>query len=521
MPEIQLHDFTQADWDLFQNGRVTIAASHQQKHEHDARFVFPLQMRTLLSHNKNVFVTDFVFTNCVYLWPVDIGSYEQAGKIIFKGCVFEAKVTISTTENVEFENCSFKNDLTISQVTQFKYGNLSIGGKFWISTNSSQSLTLENITVSDGKEMLVIANNIGLRLENCKLPILQITGPSNIDGHLVIEDSKIEQIKILAANIEIGLYISGSEISKFKINQLSRISQELKIEDSKIAEIEFPLSSFQETVISRSNLGILNFTKTNKKEDVLILESLNVGAIVFDNILNEGQFSLRGVNIAAGGKIRVISSNIGKMDFILCNFKSAQLEFENSKMTEVFVSETEFPKRAYSNGRENHAQAQLAFGQISAAFQKQGDTVRALEYQAREIEAHYKQLRFYDREERKFSFTKISLWLNKWSNDFGRSWQRGLLFSLGVGFMFFCFVVMSADEFGIGIPAFDSRLFIAYVRFMNPLRFFELETIFKLNGEESFLTLTSWSYFLDFLGRVFVAYGFYQTIQAFRRYGRK
>jgi len=25
----------------------------------------------------------------------------------------------------------------------------------------------------------------------------------------------------------------------------------------------------------------------------------------------------------------------------------------------------------------------------------------------------------------------------------------------------------------------------------------------------------------DFLGRIFVAYGFYQTIQAFRRYGRK
>jgi hypothetical protein len=56
---------------------------------------------------------------------------------------------------------------------------------------------------------------------------------------------------------------------------------------------------------------------------------------------------------------------------------------------------------------------------------------------------------------------------------------------------------------------------------MNPLRFFELESIFKVGQERPFLSLSGWSYFWDLWGRVFVAYGFYQTIQAFRKYGRK
>ena len=56
---------------------------------------------------------------------------------------------------------------------------------------------------------------------------------------------------------------------------------------------------------------------------------------------------------------------------------------------------------------------------------------------------------------------------------------------------------------------------------MNPLRFFELETIFNNTSKEGNIKLNGYSYLADFGGRVFVAYGYYQTIQAFRRFGRK
>jgi len=56
---------------------------------------------------------------------------------------------------------------------------------------------------------------------------------------------------------------------------------------------------------------------------------------------------------------------------------------------------------------------------------------------------------------------------------------------------------------------------------MNPLRFFDTDALFTKGNNKPYLTLTNLSYLWDFLGRVFVAYGYYQTIQAFRRFGRK
>ncbi len=56
---------------------------------------------------------------------------------------------------------------------------------------------------------------------------------------------------------------------------------------------------------------------------------------------------------------------------------------------------------------------------------------------------------------------------------------------------------------------------------MNPIRFFDLSDLFKKEQDKHWLTLTWYSYVIDFFGRVFIAYGYYQTIQAFRRFGRR
>ena len=66
----------------------------------------------------------------------------------------------------------------------------------------------------------------------------------------------------------------------------------------------------------------------------------------------------------------------------------------------------------------------------------------------------------------------------------------------------------------------DPRLIASLFRFMNPLRIFDLETLFTQHGK-TFVTLTGTSYLFDLLGRITLTYGYYQTIQAFRRFGRK
>jgi hypothetical protein len=343
-----------------------------------------------------------------------------------------------------------------------------------------------------------------------------------VEGDIFIDNSKISTIDFFAMKVGGTFRIANSELGHIFMRDRSKIGERFVISESRISNIALPLSCFNEFEMSDNKIEHLELVGNSKKDCVLILQRNTISKMLLNSINNEGQMSFREIQLAQDGIIEIKSSNLGKSDFILCDFAKAKLEFQSSKMTEIFVSETEFPQTVISNGVKNHRQAQLAFGQLSSAFQKQGDTVRSLEYQAREIEAHYRHLLFYDKKDGKISFTKVSLWLNKWSNDFGRSWQRGMLFSIAAGIIFFYLLVVSSRTYHIGLPiSFDSRIFISFLRFMNPLRFFELETMFKLGSDKSFLSLSGWSYFWDFLGRVFVAYGFYQTIQAFRRYGRK
>jgi hypothetical protein len=330
---------------------------------------------------------------------------------------------------------------------------------------------------------------------------------------------------LILNKVEIGsvLVIQNSSFEKISLDDISGIKRQLQIQNTSISNgVHFVMDQLRLLRISVCSIGELKFSEENQDENNYVVEKSEVNKLIFENVLNKGLISLRELNRNIGGDISIISSDLGKTDFILCNFNSAKFEFENSKLANLFLAETDFPKRVVLNNKLNFSQAQLAFGQLRTAFQNQGDSVREMEYHSREIEAHYKRLSFYDKGSNKIGFTKISLWLNKLSNDFGRSWQKGLMFSICSGIIFFYLLVVSSKEYKIAFPInFDGRLFPAFLRFMNPLRFFELEAIFKFNQDKPFLSLVGRSYLFDFLGRIFVAYGFYQTIQAFRRFGRK
>jgi hypothetical protein len=222
------------------------------------------------------------------------------------------------------------------------------------------------------------------------------------------------------------------------------------------------------------------------------------------------------LNFEKDDLLSIGSSNLVKTDFSNCDFSKGILEFENSKITECFLAGTKFPKRIRNKGKINHSQAQLAFGQLATAFQRQGDTVSQLEYQSREIGEHYHGLAWTWRN----LFQKFNLLLNYVSNNFGRRWIQGFIFSVAVGILLFSAVLWSTEEYSFGFKT-QWGLFPAFVKFMNPLRFFDLDNLFFVSQKQRVVGFSGWSYFWDFLGRVLLAYGYYQTIQAFRRFGRK
>ena len=109
---------------------------------------------------------------------------------------------------------------------------------------------------------------------------------------------------------------------------------------------------------------------------------------------------------------------------------------------------------------------------------------------------------------------KIILWFNKNSNEFDTNWVVGVNFSLLVGCLTYFTILLSInnnivfDESPEGISNFLTSL----VDVFNITKWDNLEIIgVKLKG---------FSYLFLFIGRIFIGYGYYQTIQAFRKFGK-
>jgi hypothetical protein len=476
-------------------------------------------------NQANTKLVNLVFQDCKFNLNVSIGDSSQAGIVIFSNCIFENKVSISSTRNCFFKtHCHFKDDLNVEyyDVKGVEISNITFDKNLILSGRNDGEIALKNLNI-DGE-----IQEQRLKINSTLLKSISITNvkASSISFNKTIfeSDAKIKNVQLRDLELndckinQIFQLISSNISNKLTVSTIYQNLGELKVlENTFLNEVSLNISQIYKATISDCTINNLALTGANKKEDIINIQKCEIISLKIEEVYNNGLFTLKGINIPLNGKLSILSSNIGKTDFIRCDFSEAILEFDNSKIIESFFAETDFPTIVRLGDKETPSQSQLAFGQLATTFQKQGDTVRALEYQSRELQAHYKGLKFFSKD----IFKTFNLWLNLVSNYFGRYWMRGIIFTFIVGNTFFCFLLLSTDEYQLGYPTINENLVPAFLKFMNPLRFFDVESLFKSSLGEVKISSNGWTYFWDFWGRIFVAYGFYQTIQAFRRYGRK
>ena len=106
--------------------------------------------------------------------------------------------------------------------------------------------------------------------------------------------------------------------------------------------------------------------------------------------------------------------------------------------------------------------------------------------------------------------------LNWLSNKNGVSWGRGIIFTFLAGCLFLYLSIISTECYFIDFRIINS------VDFLKCFKYFFIFILPTHNA--NFLDAenpTKLFYLFDFLGRIFVSYGIYQTIQAFRKYKSK
>ena len=242
------------------------------------------------------------------------------------------------------------------------------------------------------------------------------------------------------------------------------------------------------------------FSTTTFKENVLFTYTLINKLVIFRDTNFE-----KGLDLS----LAIISGQTSIFNINLSDFKDVKDtndvdEFENN------VSEKGVITR--KNKRET-------FRILKMQLMSNQNNIDALHYYSFEMRAFEKQLD-QDIFENKIYKNSIQnyfiLILNRYSNKYGTSWWTGFLFTSFMGCLFFYLSLITTKNYVLGIPYFNLDDFEKCVKyffmFMLPIH-----NINYMDAEKP----TFLFYVFDFFGRIFVSYGIYQTIQAFRKYKSK
>ncbi len=287
--------------------------------------------------------------------------------------------------------------------------------------------------------------------------------------------------------------------------------------------IDFSKSIFDDNIdFSKvSFLGKAFFTETEFKENVLFTD-----AIIKDDIVFRGTKFKKGLDLS----LAVISGQINSFDIELKNYKSIDndaKEIGDFDIKEKNKRET-FRILKHHNIKQSNSIDYIEFARLEhAAYASElwkrirgnrfisiclfllkviGFPLLLLTYLIKWLDKKLNLREFFSILSDYLIFS-----LNRYSNNHGTSYWRGIAFTFLVGWAFFYSSLLTTQ--GFDYTSFDWEVCKSYFKY-----YFDF---MNLTHKISYLEAKSpgaWSYLWDFLGRVFISYGIYQTVQAFRKY---
>ncbi|OJJ23266.1 hypothetical protein BKI52_02610 [marine bacterium AO1-C] len=299
-----------------------------------------------------------------------------------------------------------------------------------------------------------------------------------------------------------------------------------------------------------SQIHLLTFKGGVANGGSVYINPIYLQKLEFEDFINEGKLEITGVRLRAidlrkikqnlspkvnikqvlspkwitlesKSQINLSKSNLGNAVFKAVAFEEfGQVSIGDTKLNNISTVNKHFPlkaenlgNRADDAGKLQHDPAQMAeiYNQLYLAMQKQGNRLKEMEY--------YSQYLSWQRKatlQEKNWPALISLSLYQFSTNFGQSWVKGLGISLLIGLIFYFFYSISLGGVQVGFQylTFDNIFFHGKHFFQFLLPTHKLD--FIPHTQSRFL-----SSFLDIFSRIALGYMYYQTITAFRRFGRK
>ncbi len=219
--------------------------------------------------------------------------------------------------------------------------------------------------------------------------------------------------------------------------------------------------------------------------------------------------------------------------FIACKFERYSL-FDNSKFNKIEILHSKFKEKA---SFENFETSYFKIHQVTFAESAYFDdlnknnnlvienwdskTLRTIKRELVNTNNQIDYLRFkayelnaYDKEKGKNYKDQVVLFFNKHSNYFGLDWTKGVFFIFLSSFTFYLLYLITyaiVMRYTLYFPNTFEDFSVTYLKFLNPFSFLKSPIEDAENYFFPYLSFT--------LGKIFISYGIYQTIQAFRKFG--
>ena len=401
------------------------------------------------------------FDGSVRMDNVTVHSNFSCFKCLFMDYVYMQKIHI--TGRSDFEQCDFKNGLVLTggRADLFHFNNCAINERLWLS-----SVSLENKN-HDGYHQ-------SIELTNCTVENLNLSKVNTNGLPIYIWDSTISGLHIDNVSLDSSLCFNSCLLDGVMTAVVDEEGQR-----NKIKELVFHGCALDAQYhFENTDIGKLNFN--------------------FSKIDDKGRLRLSkcGVKELTAG----CSSVVGQMDvleniiFKLClegTCVQGYLNFQENKVVE------------YTDRQ----------------------TIRLLKNEALKVNDHVEATNLYAKEMKLLLVDKevpcgdkVSLWLNKGFSKFGLSWGRAVWVTLLLSvFLTVLMLGFGSEKYGfdlsgefIGAGCFVTALLDSINVFSIPL----FSDTIKEYG------LNVFGQILYFLIKVVVAYGTYQFVVAFRKYGR-
>ncbi|GGB84823.1 hypothetical protein GCM10007424_26090 [Flavobacterium suaedae] len=209
------------------------------------------------------------------------------------------------------------------------------------------------------------------------------------------------------------------------------------------------------------------------------------------------------------GKLYFENSSFVKFHIQSTEFRN-YLTFEEVVFSSIDFQDTNFISNTYFDQvliKNINKCKRKTIRQIKYALQKTDNKIDYNRFKSYELETYYQEIEWKDNFKDKFILS--ATWF---STGFDHSWIRAMVFTLLSGLLFYCLFLISEDYLNSFEVYKGKEFFSGYFRFLLITDFYN-----PLIKEREFLTEPlSWLIFI--LGKIVIAFGIYEMIQAFRKF---